>query len=98
MRRLMSLFRRTPEPEVQTRLHAALADLDDAHAADCRAAAGLASRAEEERARLEDRTRQLQERSAERDKRRAARVRAGEVHPVNDRLRGLLEELARAQR
>jgi topoisomerase IA-like protein len=92
------LFGHHVNPEARARVTAALADLDQAHDLELQAAHDLIASARRQRARAQCATREMADRKEERDRIRAERVRSGEISPVTDRLRGMLEEMQRGTR
>lgn len=93
----MSLFRSTPPPS-EPRLQAMLADLGEAHRSDQVAAHDMARSAQRLQVQADSIARQTRQRREDRDRKRAELVRSGQVSPVTDRLRGLLEEIDRGRR
>lgn len=92
----MALFRSTPPAE--PRLQAVLADLGEAHRCERIAAHDMARSARRLQVQADTIARQTRERREDRDRKRAELVRSGQVSPVTDRLRGLLEEIDRGRR
>ena len=92
----MAWFRPASAP-AEPRLQAVLADLGEAHYRERLAAADVALSARRLHDRADTITRQTRERREDRDRKRAELVRSGQVSPVTDRLRGLLEEIDRGR-
>ncbi len=97
-RRIVAFFSPWSAEPPDPRLQAVLADLGEAHRSEQDAARDMALSAKRLQARADSIARQTRQRREDRDKQRMERVRSGQISPVTDRLRGLLEEIDRGRR